>query len=73
MRIRSRNTSFDGVPITVPGLLVTGRSGAGKTALLHAVSNAMEDDPRTLCCESHSYFRSTSRLTSALQLLFMST
>ncbi|EIW52807.1 AAA-domain-containing protein [Trametes versicolor FP-101664 SS1] len=33
----------------VPGLLVTGRSGAGKTALLHAVSNAMEDDPRTLC------------------------
>ncbi|OJT04218.1 Peroxisome biosynthesis protein PAS1 [Trametes pubescens] len=33
----------------VPGLLVTGRSGAGKTALLHAVSNVMEDDPRTLC------------------------
>lgn len=50
MRIRARSTSFDGVPIAVPGLLVTGRSGAGKTALLHAVSNAMEDDPRTLCC-----------------------
>ncbi|KAI0349828.1 AAA-domain-containing protein [Trametes cingulata] len=33
----------------VPGLLVTGRSGAGKTALLHAVSKAMQDDPRTLC------------------------
>ncbi|KAI0819707.1 AAA-domain-containing protein [Trametes gibbosa] len=33
----------------VPGLLVTGRSGAGKTALLHAVSRAMQDDPRTLC------------------------
>ncbi|KAL7278137.1 hypothetical protein ACG7TL_008108 [Trametes sanguinea] len=33
----------------VPGLLVTGRSGAGKTAILHAVSKAMQDDPRTLC------------------------
>ncbi|KAI0740416.1 AAA-domain-containing protein [Earliella scabrosa] len=33
----------------VPGLLVTGRSGAGKTALLHAVAKAMQDDPRTLC------------------------
>ncbi|KAI0363690.1 AAA-domain-containing protein [Pilatotrama ljubarskyi] len=33
----------------VPGLLVTGRSGAGKTALLHAASKAMQDDPRTLC------------------------
>ncbi|CDO70672.1 hypothetical protein BN946_scf184761.g10 [Trametes cinnabarina] len=32
----------------VPGLLVTGRSGAGKTAMLHAVSKAMQDDPRTL-------------------------
>ncbi|TBU28822.1 AAA-domain-containing protein [Dichomitus squalens] len=32
----------------VPGLLVTGRSGAGKTALLHAVSKAMQHDPRTL-------------------------
>ncbi|KAH9895808.1 AAA-domain-containing protein [Cubamyces lactineus] len=33
----------------VPGLLVTGRSGAGKTAMLHAVSRAMQEDPRTLC------------------------
>ncbi|KAI8995209.1 AAA-domain-containing protein [Trametes punicea] len=33
----------------VPGLLVTGRSGAGKTAMLHAVSKALQDDPRTLC------------------------
>ncbi|RPD58266.1 AAA-domain-containing protein [Lentinus tigrinus ALCF2SS1-7] len=32
----------------VPGLLVTGRSGAGKTALLHAISKAMQNDPRTL-------------------------
>ncbi|KAH9846022.1 AAA-domain-containing protein [Lenzites betulinus] len=33
----------------VPGVLVTGRSGAGKTALLHAVSRALHNDPRTLC------------------------
>ncbi|KAI0665466.1 AAA-domain-containing protein [Trametes maxima] len=33
----------------VPGLLITGRSGAGKTALLHAASKALQDDPRTLC------------------------
>ncbi|KAH9939712.1 AAA-domain-containing protein [Epithele typhae] len=32
----------------VAGLLITGRSGAGKTALAHAVSKAMQDDPRTL-------------------------
>ena len=39
--------------VAVPGLLVTGRSGAGKTALLHAVSKAMQNDSRTLTCMSH--------------------
>ncbi|KAI0631588.1 AAA-domain-containing protein [Trametes polyzona] len=33
----------------VPGLLVTGRSGAGKTALVNAVAKSMQSDPRTLC------------------------
>ena len=40
--------------VTVSGLLVTGRSGAGKTALLHAVSKAMQNDPRTLTRTSYS-------------------
>ncbi|KAI1787498.1 AAA-domain-containing protein [Ganoderma leucocontextum] len=42
----------------VPGLLVTGRSGAGKTALLHAVSKAMQHDPRTL---THTLYVDLSR------------
>ncbi|KAH9929150.1 AAA-domain-containing protein [Fomitopsis serialis] len=29
----------------VPGLLVTGRSGAGKTSLLHAIAQSMQEDP----------------------------
>ena len=33
-----------------PGLLITGRSGAGKTALLHAVCKALHGDTRTLSC-----------------------
>ncbi|OBZ72980.1 Peroxisome biosynthesis protein PAS1 [Grifola frondosa] len=32
----------------VPGLLLTGRSGAGKTSLLHAISKSMQEDHRTL-------------------------
>ncbi|EMD35794.1 hypothetical protein CERSUDRAFT_115742 [Gelatoporia subvermispora B] len=30
----------------VPGLLITGRSGAGKTAMLNAVAHAMQEDPK---------------------------
>ncbi|KAI0695674.1 AAA-domain-containing protein [Cerioporus squamosus] len=45
----------------VPGLLVTGRSGAGKTALLHAVSKAMQNDPRTL---SYTIYVDLSRYTA---------
>ncbi|RDX44678.1 AAA-domain-containing protein [Lentinus brumalis] len=46
----------------VPGLLMTGRSGAGKTALLHAVSKAMQNDPRTLC---YTYYVDLSRYAAS--------
>lgn len=32
----------------VPGLLVTGRSGSGKTSILRAAARALQEDPRTL-------------------------
>ncbi|GJE90322.1 PEX-1N and AAA domain-containing protein [Phanerochaete sordida] len=32
----------------VPGLLVTGRSGAGKTSILRTAAKALQEDPRTL-------------------------
>ncbi|PCH34751.1 AAA-domain-containing protein [Wolfiporia cocos MD-104 SS10] len=31
----------------VSGLLITGKSGAGKTSLLHAIARSMQTDPRT--------------------------
>ena len=38
--------------VTVPGLLVTGRSGSGKTSVLRAVAKAMQENPQTLACMS---------------------
>jgi peroxin-1 len=35
----------------VPGLLVTGRSGSGKTSILRAAAKALQQDARTLACE----------------------
>ncbi len=39
----------------VPGLLVTGRSGTGKTSILRTVAKASQEDPRTLSCQFLSY------------------
>ncbi|KAI0739475.1 AAA-domain-containing protein [Daedaleopsis nitida] len=44
------------------GLLVTGRSGAGKSALLHAVSRTMQDNPQTL---SYILYVDLSRYTGS--------
>ncbi|PIL32676.1 transporter [Ganoderma sinense ZZ0214-1] len=56
------NQRIKGQPAVVPGLLVTGRSGAGKTALLHAVSKAMQHDPRTL---THTLYVDLSRFNGS--------
>ncbi|KZT66890.1 AAA-domain-containing protein [Daedalea quercina L-15889] len=37
----------------VPGLLVTGRSGAGKTSLLHAVAKSMQEDAKIFAYVLH--------------------
>jgi adenylylsulfate kinase-like enzyme len=34
----------------VPGLLITGRSGAGKTSLAHAIARSLEGDRGALTC-----------------------
>ena len=34
----------------VSGLLVTGRSGSGKTSIVHAVAKSLQEDPRTFTC-----------------------
>lgn len=44
----------------VPGLLVTGRSGAGKTSLLQTVAKLIQEDPRVYA-RKRSYFL-TSRV-----------
>ena len=35
----------------VPGLLVTGRSGSGKTSILRTAAKALQEDGRTLACK----------------------
>ena len=37
--------------LVVPGLLVTGRSGAGKTSILRTAAKALQEDPRALACK----------------------
>ncbi|KAH9840780.1 AAA-domain-containing protein [Rhodofomes roseus] len=37
----------------VPGLLVTGRSGAGKTSLLNAIAKSMQEDPQIFAYVLH--------------------
>jgi peroxin-1 len=34
----------------VSGLLVTGRSGSGKTSIVRAVAKSLQEDPRTFTC-----------------------
>ena len=37
--------------IIASGLLVTGRSGSGKTSIVQSVAKSIQEDPRTLTCE----------------------
>ena len=38
----------------MPGLLVTGRTGSGKTSVLRAVAKSLQENPETLACTSTS-------------------
>ena len=52
-----------------PGLLVTGRSGSGKTSILRAAAKALQEDPRTLACgfsASIQYLVSNSTIADTL-------
>lgn len=56
----------------VSGLLVTGRSGAGKTSIVRSVAKSVQEDPRTLACKAfvstHTY-QSLMMQTSTMSML----
>lgn len=51
--IRLKYSSIN-APCTVSGLLLTGGSGFGKTSIVQAIAKNLQEDSRTLTCESSS-------------------
>lgn len=43
--------SFAGVVEGCTGLLITGRTGAGKTSVVQATAKALQWDPKVFACE----------------------
>ena len=56
----------------MPGLLVTGRAGSGKTSILNAAAKALQEHDKTFACMSHLICVNRPPIyTSALDTLYI--